>query len=95
MTNATDLAIRAVNEFIEAWVAPGAQAHLGDDAAYYKLITAIRAIAPAEQTKGLGYALFGLRPETRERPRASGFETIVVSAVFDKPPHKGGYRLSR
>jgi hypothetical protein len=88
MTNATDLAIRRLNEFIEAWVAPAAQAHLGDDAAYYKLVTAIRAIAPAEQTKGLGYAIFGLKPETRERRRDSGFETVVVSAVFDKPPHK-------
>jgi hypothetical protein len=86
MTTPTDLAIRAVNEFIETWLAPAARAHLGDDIAYDKLITAIRAIAPAEQTKGLGYAVFGLRPETRERKRESGFETVVVSAVFDRPP---------
>jgi hypothetical protein len=86
MANATDLAIRALNEFIEAWIAPAAQAHLADHSDLSTVYAAIRAIAPAEQTTGLGYAVFGLRPETHERKRESGFETVVVSAVFDQPP---------
>jgi hypothetical protein len=87
MTNATDLAIRALNEFIDSWVGPAVRAHLYDDAAYDKMVAAIRAIAPAEKPTGIGYAIYGLKPETRERKRASGFEAVVISAVFDQPPH--------
>jgi hypothetical protein len=88
MTNATDLAIRALNEFIDAWIAPAARAHLGEDVAYDKLVDSIRAIAPAEKPTGIGYAIYGLKPETPERRRDSGFEAVVISAVFDKPPHR-------
>lgn len=85
-TSATDLAIRALNEFIDAWIGPAAIAHLADHRDLSTVYAAIRAIAPAEQTTGLGYAVFGLRPETLERKRESGFEAVVVSAVFDQPP---------
>jgi hypothetical protein len=86
MTNPTDLAIRALNEFIDAWIGPTARSHLADHRDLSTVYAAIRAIAPAEQTTGLGYAVFGLKPETRERKRESGFETVVFSAVFDTPP---------
>lgn len=80
----TAWALQLLEGFVDTWTPLGAQPHLLDE--LDKIRRAIHAIAPAEQTTGLGYAVFGLRPETLERKRESGFETVVVSAVFDQPP---------
>jgi hypothetical protein len=84
----TAWALQLLEGFIQRWVAPAMQEHLLDNDTNdgEQLRRAIRAIAPAEQVDRLGYAVYGLKPETRERRRESGFEAVVVSAVFDKPP---------
>jgi hypothetical protein len=84
MTNATDRAIAAFRQFTEAWIGPAAHESLYASGAAEAVQAAIRAIAPAEAKPTVGYVVFGLQPETRERRRESGFELIPVSAVFDE-----------
>lgn len=79
----TAWALQLLEGFVDTWTPLGAQPHLLDE--LDQLRRAVRAITPDEQTEVLGYAVYGLRPETRERKRESGFETVVVSAVFDQP----------
>jgi hypothetical protein len=79
----TAWAVQLFEGFVNAYTPPAMQIHCRDQIDAVR--RAIRAIGVAEPI-GLGYAVYGLKPETRERRRESGFETVVVSAVFDKPP---------
>lgn len=84
--NATALAIQELNKFLADWLGPTANQFLAASGDLAKVYESIRAIAPAEKPKGIGYAVFGVKPETHERRRVSGFEAVVISAVFDEPP---------